>query len=76
MLITIKKIKKKTLEQNSIGILNQCKQKQSTSLIYITKNCKLCFLYLYDRLLNLCSLLEMHYESIKTIKKEYICPKS
>lgn len=39
------------------------------SFIYIIKNCKLCFLYFYDRFLNLCLLLEMYYESIINNKK-------
>lgn len=54
--------KKKTFT----GLLEQCKQKQDTSLVYITKICKLCILLItdYDRLLNFDLSLKMHYLNI------------
>ena len=50
MLKMNKKIDKLSRKRFFTGILNICKQKQGTSLVYMTKNCEHCILFITLRL--------------------------
>lgn len=73
-------IEKNSLKRNFYGIMNQCKHKHATSLVYIIKNWELCILLITLELtlkfwLIVRNDLRKHYKNYKN-QKNHIWPKS